>query len=369
MNYKSCYFCRWLHGCEDQRSKPSVVTCSVLRRFSAIFVNFSSFISHEQLSGTEISICSSPVRYSSKPIMPYNQKYATKWIFSIISSSIPPFGKIEVDVTFPSSLDMPNVTMLLDESEKGLSVFFCDAAFQKAQSLLEKHLPETYKYDKEMMLELAKEEPNNKWVLLQLLNIQRREVVVNSFTETKWNESPIVKKLIEVDPLRKRYYEDLYSELICETEIVRYSELHTKSGKNLKEMSLTSADPPSLTLAGLNLTQVKDFGCLSLITNLDLSDNFLKDIKGVAGLMNLKYLKVDCNEISDLSPLEMCYSLCSLSVVKNQMSRFEAVEDLSDCHLLVDLNLEGNSLTEKEDFESKMVLLFPRLEVLNGNCL
>ena len=301
--------------------------------------------------------------------MPYNQKHATKWIFSIISSSIPPFGKIEVGVKFPTTLGVSEVTMALGENDKGFSSFYPDSAFQKSQSLLEKNLPETYKYDKEMMLELAKEEPSNKWVLLQLLSFQRREVVGDASLESKTNDFPIVKKLIEVDLLRKRYYDDLRSELICENEIVKYAKLHTKSGQHVFEMPLAREDPSGVSMCGLGLTHVKELGCLTLISDLDLSGNSLKDIKGLAGLMNLKHLKLDDNEIHDLSPLEMCYSLDSLSATRNRVNGFEAVEYLTDCHLLVDINLGENPISENQEFESKMVLIFPRLEVLNGKCL
>ena len=83
---------------------------------------------------------------------------------------------------------------------------------------------------------------------------------------------------------------------------------------------------------------------LSSLTELDLDDNQISDIKPLESLTNLTQLDLDANQISDIKPLESLTNLTLLFLENNQISDIKPLESLTK---LTDLYLNGNPIAPK----------------------
>jgi internalin A len=83
---------------------------------------------------------------------------------------------------------------------------------------------------------------------------------------------------------------------------------------------------------------------LSTLTELDLYDNQISDIKPLESLNNLTLLSLDNNKISDIKPLESLTNLTSLSLHNNLLGDIKPLESLTK---LTVLYLSGNPIASK----------------------
>ena len=326
------------------------------------------------------------VRYTIKAVNSYtsfnsSEELSNHWILSIVSSSIPPFGKIEVDLQLPEQLEIKNCPKLvLEENDKMFSFVDPKPLLSQHVSGMQSAYPDVGKYDTEMLLDLAKEEPMNKYVLIQLTELYRGRLLNNvDKTDVDVNKSKSLEslqKLISIDSLRASHYKDTNSDVILEAEIVQ-QKLILEGHKNQELNGCLvngDADQPKsvdggLKLPGFKLTQIRRITCLFMLSEIDLSENNLESIEPLAGFMNVKKLTLDNNKIKDLSPLYLCYSLKALSAKSNSIKSLDGFESLVDCHLMGVIDVSDNSVVDQEDFKEKLVLWFPRLEMLNGEPL
>src|SRR4028118_1708265 len=72
---------------------------------------------------------------------------------------------------------------------------------------------------------------------------------------------------------------------------------------------------------------------LSSLTELDLSNNHLGDIKPLESLTNLTLLALENNQISDIKPLESLTNLTLLFLNNNQISDIKPLESLTNLTL------------------------------------
>ena len=83
---------------------------------------------------------------------------------------------------------------------------------------------------------------------------------------------------------------------------------------------------------------------LNTLTELDLSDNRISDMKPLARLTNLTDLSLMGNQISDVKPLAGLTKLTKLNLRQNKISDFTSLSGLTK---LTDLWLNGNPIAEK----------------------
>jgi len=81
--------------------------------------------------------------------------------------------------------------------------------------------------------------------------------------------------------------------------------------------------------------------CLNL-TDLDLHDNNITNIRQLANLNQLKYLKLQYNSITDLSPIRNCHALEGLMLRYNRISDISALQNLPN---LMYIYLDSNNIT------------------------
>ena len=107
---------------------------------------------------------------------------------------------------------------------------------------------------------------------------------------------------------------------------------------NLSELDLTDN----------NIKNAEPLKSLTGIKKLSLSSNNLENIESLKHLKNLDYLDLDSNNIADLSPLAFCTKLTQLSAMNNKI--FDTV-NLSNLLMLEILDLGENNIKEIEGLD------------------
>ena len=95
---------------------------------------------------------------------------------------------------------------------------------------------------------------------------------------------------------------------------------------------------------------------LSSLTELDLANNQISDIKPLESLTNLTSLYVSNNLLGDIKPLESLTNLTTLWLFDNQISDIKPLESLTN---LTELNLNATQISDIKPLESltKLTLL------------
>ncbi len=98
-----------------------------------------------------------------------------------------------------------------------------------------------------------------------------------------------------------------------------------------------------LYLSGQNIQNVTDIEGLKdkyvKIKELDLSDNQIKEIKGLENFLNLEFLKLNNNQITQINGLEQLKNIEKLTLRNNRISEIKGLDNLSK---LKYLDLSGN---------------------------
>ncbi len=87
---------------------------------------------------------------------------------------------------------------------------------------------------------------------------------------------------------------------------------------------------------------------LSTLTELNLANNKISDIKPLASLTNLTVLVLSFNQISDIKPLASLTNLTRLYLAKNQISNIKPLESLTNLTLLW---LSNNQISDIKPLE------------------
>ena len=104
-----------------------------------------------------------------------------------------------------------------------------------------------------------------------------------------------------------------------------------------------------LDLSNLKLTEIpSDLSKLSQLTNLNLRENQLTEIKGLEKLVKLTELDLSYNKLTEIKGLEKLTQLAQLGLPENQLTAIKGLDNLTQ---LTDLNLSRNQLTEIKGLE------------------
>lgn len=211
--------------------------------------------------------------------------------------------------------------------------------------------------------------------------------------------------LIHLDPSHKKYYEDerslvLMDQLTCHMEtFMQYCSVQVKSD---------SAPLNHVQLCRLSLTRIGFTERMLWVQMLDLSHNSLRSVEGLEALQQLVCLNISNNQISSFTSLEPLTKIVSLKALdlsfnkigahlidttrymcsspfSHKIERCEAfeecrkknvnVEDFWDAILffksvnLVQLDIKGNAIADKDSFAAVVTTLNPSLKWLDGTCI
>lgn len=199
---------------------------------------------------------------------------------------------------------------------------------------------------KENCVTLDELDPDNKWVLLTLVDILWALDARNYQSKIK----NYLSQLQALDPLRSKYYADMKSKLVMETSLAKHR-MMAESGTifKLRESSLTR-----ISLSHL----------LACSTSVDLSCNEISSIKPLTNMVACRELMLNGNQISDLSPLSGLTALRKLSVADNQIRSVEQLSCLQSISTLKFLDLSSNPICDVADVENDIRTLLPSVQSL-----
>src|SRR4028118_1628679 len=119
----------------------------------------------------------------------------------------------------------------------------------------------------------------------------------------------------------------------------------------LREAGTTECDAADRTLSSLTeldlensqIGDIKPLASLTNLTLLNLGYNQISDIKPLASLTNLTQLGLSNNKISDIKPLVSLTNLTVLSLSKNQINDIKPLASLTN---LTQLGLSSNEIND-----------------------
>ncbi|MEG4861395.1 leucine-rich repeat domain-containing protein [Microcoleus sp. K1-B6] len=135
---------------------------------------------------------------------------------------------------------------------------------------------------------------------------------------------------------------------------------------NLENNQISDLKPlQSLTnLTNLNLgnNQISDLTPLQSLTNLielNLENNQISDLTPLHSLTSLKYLNLFHNQIVNLTPLKSLTCLTNLNLSQNQISDLTPLKSLT---CLINLNLDNNQISDLTPLKSLTILTYLNLD-------
>eukprot|EP01032_Pedospumella_encystans_P024611 gene24611-27832_t len=102
------------------------------------------------------------------------------------------------------------------------------------------------------------------------------------------------------------------------------------------------------------------------LIELNMSNNRIVDLKGIALLDTLEFLDVSSNLLSRLEGLENMKRLKVLKLQHNKISTFQSLRLLTYNVCLSDVRLEGNAIVDDPYFKVKLINYIPNLKYLDG---
>ena len=143
----------------------------------------------------------------------------------------------------------------------------------------------------------------------------------------------MLKKLEQIDPLRKNYYQNYRSKLFVKERVRDVALDGSETFTILKGSKITILPSPI------------DYRFLKVV---DLSGNSLSDLFFVGDLILVQQLNVDSNCISSLRGIERSKYLKDLSLRNNLVNDSEECIYCKNVSSLKNISLEGNPLEENE---------------------
>ncbi|GBN02591.1 Dynein regulatory complex subunit 3 [Araneus ventricosus] len=120
-----------------------------------------------------------------------------------------------------------------------------------------------------------------------------------------------------------------------------------------------------LEIANNYIEEIEGLETLSSLQYLDLSFNYIKVIKGLDGLINLGYLNLSYNEIIQLENLDNQKNLETLLVRYNKIKSFENIYYLAQFENLLCLGIEENPLMLIDNARFRVLAVLPQLKFLD----
>ncbi|KAK7086553.1 hypothetical protein SK128_010526 [Halocaridina rubra] len=199
---------------------------------------------------------------------------------------------------------------------------------------------------KENCVTLDELDPDNKWVLLTLVDILWALDARNYLEKIK----QYLAQLQSLDPLRSSYYSDMKSKLAMETTIA-HERGAAESGVVFK-------------LSESNLTRITSSHLLACYTMVDLSSNRLTSIKPLSNLLACKELILNNNNIYDLSALSGLSALEKLHLANNWLCCQDQLKCLQGLTALVYLDISSNPVCEVAGTEAALSEILPSVQTL-----
>lgn len=187
--------------------------------------------------------------------------------------------------------------------------------------------PESLHSELENVRDLVSMEPKNKWALLTFIALLRFVRPYDSDDDV----ANALRTLISVDRERAAYYKEMkaaHREQNALTCVFR---------SQLREISF----------AHLHLGSIRYMDWYTLMTKIDFSNNNLVRLPDtISYLLCLQELILDDNRLTSLARLSHLPSLVVLSVQRNRLDDFTAIEELLLCPKLQSVSIDGNNVTE-----------------------
>ncbi|KAG9288916.1 hypothetical protein G9A89_019538 [Geosiphon pyriformis] len=191
--------------------------------------------------------------------------------------------------------------------------------------------------------ELLELEPDSKWCLQALINLQselKYASMLNSEEADKIDEE-IVKycdHLIKIDNLRAKRFEDRRSRVIFERKtrslVQRAPEApkefvfsQTVIDSSAPQSPYTPPPQTSISFRSNGLTLIPTPSILLLIFDLDLSHNKLISMSFLANLINLREVNLSYNLISEIEGLRELRFLRKLNLCANLISSWKSIKE------------------------------------------
>ncbi|KAI8805830.1 hypothetical protein BJ742DRAFT_396309 [Cladochytrium replicatum] len=317
---------RWLFG--DAPSPINVVAANYTRTSNTQIVALILFNQPVSLTDSaELQINGIKSTSEAQPLHP-KQPFSSLWRFTLDQSST---SLVSISVRiWAGTLE----TRQKDENEADISVEITGNENVSLTFSADVPAPEEYPGESgravfhrelEAIQELYEVEPNSKWVMLTINHLLTR---LNEGLDQCTN---LLARLVEVDPLRKGYYEDLLSDL--KWQLASSSE---KGKLTLTNASLTKLPNPSTVKASVSH--------LSELSSIDASMNRISSIREVFVFLSVERLVLDDNEIDSTDGFGVLSRLRELSLRRNRIRVESGLHGLRECGKLTQLWIDGNPL-------------------------
>ena len=198
----------------------------------------------------------------------------------------------------------------------------------------------------ESVCELLGLEPDNKWCHLTALKL--RWAIDPDASAAKITEH--FSALEKEDPYRKACYRDMRSKFLIEADIPSF---------------LKKRDFSLLNLSNLGLTRLYHTHFFSAVNKVDLSNNRLSNMQGIAVLVTCQELNLNGNLLTEVEEDILCLiQLRVLSLNDNLLEKEDSLLLLEQLSSMKQLNIEGNPLVRLRD-STHLVRLLSRISL---NC-
>ncbi|XP_055902711.1 uncharacterized protein LOC129938911 [Eupeodes corollae] len=122
-----------------------------------------------------------------------------------------------------------------------------------------------------------------------------------------------------------------------------------------------------LDLSGSVLNSLRDLGCgLIHLTHLNVSNCGLSSVDGTSCIPTIEVLIADGNMIQLVGPLSTLLMMKKLSLKNNRISDLRMLTFLGMCSNLIDVDLQGNPVTNYILYRRTLQRNIPTLELLDG---
>ncbi|VDP94573.1 unnamed protein product [Echinostoma caproni] len=190
--------------------------------------------------------------------------------------------------------------------------------------------PEALQGELDNIRDLVGMEPQNKWALLTLIDLLR-------FIHPPGSKAEInnaIDTLSVVDEERAVYYADMRTACAAQDALVQTFHKHSRE----------------ISLKGIGMERLPYLDWYALMTRIDLSCNRISKLpETIAYLVCLADLNLDDNLLSSLHGISRLPCLSRLSVQRNRLQNFPAIEELLRCPKLQNVYMHGNEVTKLSD--------------------
>lgn len=338
------FFLRWLLQRQPPRPRPVWLGMCLAESTRLVLVcTFAAAVDRSALPQMTLPPSAPSTGVKWTPASGNGSNRATVWSASIeILSGTD--SSLLVSAQFPD--DGPTATLSLSSaSSKGRSVSAWLCAQDHPQ--LGPELSEASRVALEELREncvmLDDVDPNNKWVLLTLV-------------ETLWvlggdphrsDAQAFLEQLRVLDPLRAGHYTDTKSKLTLEEVTSSYVSA-TVAGLPSASPSFSNQELPPFVACNLFLSRLCGLQWLACCPSLDLSANQLRSLHLLSQLPLCRELLLDGNPVDSLAPLTQLPNLCRVSLNGCSLQSPDLLQPLTKVPTLRHLAAKNNFQQEQD---------------------